>query len=251
MAIGRYISVLVLLALPAWAGSIVSTFQVTAQDPAGETISARGVFTMDQIAGTLSVQLTNQVTDERSVGQAITGFSFGLTSGLADFNGAFGDQIQVASNGVVSDLGRNPQATLSDWRTTTSGRTVTVTDLGKGQPKLSILGAATDGVYRNANGSIAGNKAHNSFVSEVATFTFRGVTGNLVADSVRIGFGTEGTNYVVASLVPEMVPFSSSISNVGFDSSAPEPGTWCFALAGLGWLGYRRRRGRWRSPPIH
>lgn len=215
-------------------------------DPTGETVSARGVFTLDQIAGTLSVQLINQLENEVSVGQAITGFSFGMTGGLANLTGAFGDQISVASNGVISDLGTNPQSALLNWRATTSSGIITVSDLGNGQPKQSILGSATNGVYGSANASIAGNKPHNAFVSEMATFAFNGVTGNLATGTVRIGFGTDGTNYKVATLIPETLGYSGPLLSVGSGSSldiaTPEPATWLVLLTGLAGLCRRCRQ---------
>lgn len=201
---------------------------------------------MDQIAGTLCVQLISQIANEVSVGQAITGFFFGMTSGLAHLTGAFGDQISVASNGSISDLGNNPQSALLNWGATTSSGIITVSDLGNGQPKQSVLGSATNGAYGSAHASIAGNKPHNSFVSEMATFAFNEVTGSLAAGTVRIGFGTDGTNYKLATLIPDTMSYSSSLSGIvtssALDIAAPEPSTWLSLLPGLAVLYCLRRR---------
>jgi len=46
-------------------------------------------------------------------------------------------------------------------------------------PSEGIMGpASADGKHDNAKGSIAGNKAHNPFVSETATFAIEAETGS-------------------------------------------------------------------------
>jgi hypothetical protein len=56
-------------------------------------------------------------------------------------------------------------------------------------PSQEIIGP---GPYTNANGSIAGNGAHNPFLNQTATFTIgnSSITANTVVSNVIFSFGT-------------------------------------------------------------
>jgi hypothetical protein len=75
-------------------------------------------------------------------------------------------------------------------------------------PSEGILGpASADGKYDNANGSIAGNKAHNPFVNQTTHFMITGVAGGTTIDGVIFSFGaTSGAENVTGTpgtVIPE------------------------------------------------
>jgi hypothetical protein len=94
-----------------------------------------------------------------------------------------------------------------------------------------IIGPPGGATYANANGSIAGNKPHNPFLNQSATFTITApnVTAATTITGVVFSFGTtEGAVLIPGALVPE--PSSLVLGSVG--------------LGLVGSIGlYRRRRG--------
>jgi hypothetical protein len=97
-------------------------------------------------------------------------------------------------------------------------------------PAHLIIGPPGGATYSNANGSIAGNKPHNPFLAESATFdlSVTGVTGDTVISGVTFSFGTtEGNNVTVGEGPPPPPP-------------VPEPAS--IVLAGLGLMGFAAYR---------
>jgi hypothetical protein len=73
-----------------------------------------------------------------------------------------------------------------------------------------ILGpTSAGGKYDRANGSIAGNKGHDPFMNQTATFTLTGIPGGTTIDDVIFSFGTTpGKENVIGTpgaIVPEPV----------------------------------------------
>ncbi len=228
------------LSLPGAGICVASTiyYSVTGLDNSsspGNPIDATALFDLSSSGGpsaVLTLTLTNLEANIQDVGQAVTGIKFNLSqlTGSSTPVSETGDGVTVNSTSSLTDNGLGTLA--NQWTGSTSLQTVTLSALGGGNPGDSILGPETSGEYPDANGSIAGNGAHNPFVNETATFTFdlTGFTGqniDSILSAVQIGFGTAGTDYVSATLVP-----------------MPEPGSIMLCLGGLGLLaaGIRRRR---------
>lgn len=232
--------------IPALADNI-TTFQLTSTDTAGEAVSAKAVFDLNVSSNTLTVYLYNLTSNQVSAGQAISGIKFGLSSGSATYGGATGDLIDLSQGGFVNSsdtltAGNQPvSSSLNLWSASTSLSNVTLSDLGTGQPKQTILGLPTSGqtTYSSANGSITGG-SHNPLTWEVATYVFTGVTGavNAGVGAVQIGFGTAGTNYISTGAGTTQIG-----ANPYDTTSTPEPATWSMMLLGGGLilLGARRR----------
>ncbi len=208
------------------------TYSVVSTDTVGDAVSATAMFTLDN-SGDLTLTLSNLESNEIDVGQAITGIKFNLSTltGTASPSAETGDNITVNSKTSLTDNGVGALTDL--WTASTSLPTVTLTALGSGQPKSIILGPETGGEYPDANGSIAGNSAHNPFVDGSATFTFTGLSGltdrtiSAILSSVQIGFGTAGNDYIPATV----------------SSSTPEPASvMLFIGGGLGLLALKRRK---------
>ena len=210
-----------ILTVPLLSASTFTTFQVISSDPAGEAVKATATFDFSAFSSskTIGVTLQNLVTNEISVGQAISGVSFQLSglTGKAAIRSSNGTLITVDSLGNFST---GVSSALTAWTTSTSLTDITASALGSGQPDQTILGAPTaSGSYASANASIAGNDPHNPFVEQTATFTFAdlaGVTLDSIVSSVRIGFGTSGADYIAATAVSSAVPEPSTFMLAGF-----------------------------------
>jgi hypothetical protein len=106
-----------------------------------------------------------------------------------------------------------------------------------GPAHLIIGPPGSGGTYSSANGSIAGNKPHNPFLEQSASFTITGsgITADTTITTATFSFGTTaGTN-----LVPGV--------NLVHISSVPEPSSLILSASGFGLLGvvgfcYSRRR---------
>ncbi len=192
----------------------------------GKPINASAAFVAD---GTnLTITLTNLEADPTSVSQNISGlfFSFttgetagALTSSSADFT-KIGKLHSVTANGAGStgwDL-------LSDF---SGGLKLNVlgSDVG---PAHTVVGPADlDGSYDSANGSLAGNRPHNPFIDQTATFILNvPISQNTRLDKVIFSFGT-GPGQDATGTQPE-----------------PEPASLLLLGTGVGWLAVRRRSRR-------
>jgi hypothetical protein len=110
-----------------------------------------------------------------------------------------GTQVIVAADGTTTAGSAVPLANWDlEFGTGAFPTEFHLNDLGGGQPKLAIIGPPTAGVYSSANGSIAGNSAHNPFFEQTATFTITNaaITTNTSISGVVFSFGTTaGDNY--------------------------------------------------------
>ncbi len=157
--------------------------------------------------GIVTVNLTNLITNQVDVGQAISDFSINLSGSNLDLtsSSSSGTQLYVDSVGSVSQVGPVTDFLPSSGYTL-AGNTLSINWLGSGNPAYTILGpASSNGSYDYANGSIAGNPAHNPFLNGVVTFTFSitGVTSNTNLSGAVFSFGTQAGNNISGDPVPE------------------------------------------------
>ena len=170
----------------------------------------------------LTITVNNQTANQSSDGENITGIALNINSNitgaaLAGSNAPV-DLIDITSKTAVTDLG--PGA-MSDWTAATSLSQITLTDIGGGPPAYGIIGApGSNGDYSNAGGSLTNNAGKQPYAQETAVFTVD-LTGTNVSlasiTGVEIGFGTQGNNYIGATVVQNV--------------ATPEPGT--FGLSGM------------------
>jgi hypothetical protein len=161
--------------------------------------------------GTLTITLINLQANIKDVAQALSDLQFTVGNGSLDgatLASSSGQEITINSNGTFM-LG---STVATGWVPSLSGPSGTLDVLGAGGagPTHLIIGPpGPGGVYSNANGSIAGNKPHNPFLNQMATFSISGtgITGDTTITSATFSFGTtEGAN-----LVPGVVPEPSSL----------------------------------------
>ena len=171
----------------------------------GHSISATAHF----VAGinSVSITLVNLQANPVSVIQAISGILFTATDAGASLTSGTGFQTPVASYISIARGGTVTPAAApaNNWLLGSSAGTYHLNALCGpptqcGGPSGLIIGP---GPYTNANGSIGGNRPHNPFIDQTATFTIAllGATAQTVISNVVLTFGTDGAR-VGATLVP-------------------------------------------------
>jgi len=231
------------------ASTITFTTAAAAVDTVGEPVSASASVTTGD--GTVSVVLTDLTTNILSAGQLLSDFfftlgnSFTLSGSSVTPSGV--SLITVASNGAITADGTSAvpwTLTACSAVTTTSstctgtGSTIHLDSLaGSGGSETIIGRAAGQTSYPNANSSIAGNPAHNPFISSTATFNFAvtGVTAATTITAASFSFGTTANNNV---------PGVPGGGGGGGGSTTPEPGTLLLSLGGAGLVAFRSFRGK-------
>lgn len=202
----------------------------------GGPVSASASFALG--TGSLDITLNDLLVNPNNVGQLLSGLSFsinGISSGT--LTSSSGTLVSVARNGTPT-YATAPSTT--GWVLQSGFDLCDICSTGKGAfaPAGLIIGPPSSGVYSNAGGSIAGNSAHNPFVSQSATFdlSIAGLTANDTVSSVLFRFGT---TYGTQTSMGEC-------TSSGCSSTVPEPGALALFAAGLGALGfalsYKRRR---------
>ncbi len=205
-------------------------------DAGGNPVSATAILSLSQVGATevLTIILENFAQNPISDGQNITGLELNINP--AQITGvtlasSSADQIDVAGNGShkgdVTDLGTG---SLSHWTAGTSLSTLTLTTIGSGQATDGIIGAPnSSGDYSNAGGSLTSSTKW-PFANQTATFVLDLSGSNISMSSITgvdIGFGTLGTNYILASQTPEPGTFwllGGSAVMVGLGSRRKRPG---------------------------
>lgn len=182
-------------------------------------------------SGTVNITLTDLYVNPDSVSENMSGFIFTLstTPGSASIATSSGTEITVDKTGAYT-IG---SSVATGWGIALDGATTTLDDLGDGAtdtPRHTILGPPGSGGYdTGGDGSIAGNKAHNAFLDQTATFTLdeAGVTASATVTSTIFQFGTtDGQGRSAGALV-----------------ATPEPSTLAlFSCAALLMVLARRRR---------
>jgi hypothetical protein len=214
-------------------GTTITYVTPSASTTSDGVVNASAVFVTGP--GTLTVTLNDLLANPTSAGQLLSNFAFSLSSSLSasvDMNSSARERI------VNSDQSFTAGSMVSTgWALQASGAGGVMLCMicpNNGSPSPSnppshlIIGA---GPYTNANGSIAGNKPHNSFLDESATFTISDsiFTSATVPANVVFGFGTQFGSDVNGEL-------SAGISAV------PERNTLLLIGTGLIFFGCFRKR---------
>ena len=201
-------------------------------DVGNNAVSASAIFSLSMVGSTevLTVIIDNFSPNQVSDGENVTGIQLNINP--AQITGvtlvsSSADLIDVPNKTSITDLG---SGSLTHWTAATSPSELTLTTIGSGTPAGGIIGAPnSSGVYSNAGGSLTASTKW-PLANQTATFVLD-LTGTNISMSsitgVDIGFGTLGTNYIAALLVP-----------------TPEPGTFCLLGAGAVLIAprYWRRR---------
>jgi len=204
---------------------------VTFDTPGGATTSGGPVdanATFMTGAGTLTIKLVNLEANPTDVAQLISDLTFTLSSGQTSGNltSSSGLERTVAGNGSFAD-GSLPVDT--GWALTGLHLDVLGTPIG---PAHLIIGPPdASNKYSNANGSIAGNNAHNPFLTGAEfTISIPTLTSQDNVTSATFSFGTTAGQNLVPG-VPQII------------NTIPDGGTTVLLLgAGLSGLGLVRRK---------
>jgi len=196
-------------------GSSVTFFTPSGSTTSGGPVSDQVSFTT--MAGSLVITLTNLWPNPTDVAQLLSDLSFTLSNGSlagSSLGSSSGQEITVAGNGSFTLDGTVSTGWAYSFTGTTSGL---LNVLGAAGPEHLIIGPPGGTTYSNANGSIAGNMAHNPFLNQTAMFTVTG--GGITADTTITGatfsFGTTPGITVVGTVVPEPRTTGLMISTLG------------------------------------
>lgn len=187
------------------------------KDTSGDPVSAQADFSVGK--GTITVTLSNLQVNIKDAGQLLSDLSFTINGGDntgSSYTSGSGTQVTINGSGVPT-LGKSVDPA---WGFSTSGNNgFTLNGLGGANtPKDTIIGPpGTSGDYTNANGSIAGNKAHNPFISETATFIIAApdVTSSTSIASATFSFGTASGDNIDGIVKPVPEPTSLALAAIG------------------------------------
>ena len=229
----KYFMTRSLLAVLAFSG-VASASSITLNTAPGATAGGQAISasaTVNITGGTVSITLSDTLANPTDAGQLLSDFDFVLSSGqtVATLSSSSGLERMVAGNGTYTD----GSTVATGWGIDNLGGGIRLHVLGTpiGPAHTVIGGPDGSNVYSNANGSIAGNGAHNPFLVGPVTFTLAvaGVTADTTVTGGYFSFGTtEGNN----------VPFTPRTS----ESPTPEPLSSALVGTGLISVFFLRRK---------
>jgi len=200
---------------PVHAGSLV---YVT---PSGSLTSGAVDAEADFTTGfhSLTITLKDRQVNPKDVGQLLSDLSFTVGNGTlsgATLASSSAQEITVNSNSTFSTGATVPTGwvpTLSG----SSGHLDVLSGTGHAGPAHLIIGPPGGSTYANSNGSIHGNRPHNPFLNQSATFTITGsgITADTTITSVSFSFGTTSGVFVGGQAVPEPSALVLSLVGIG------------------------------------
>jgi hypothetical protein len=199
-------------------GSVITYTTLAGSSTNDGGVDASATFTTT--ANTLSISLQDLLANPTSAGQLVSDLEFTVSglSGTSTFTSSSSQEISIGDDGVVT-LG----SFLSTGWILQSSNAGSLTLCVICSPDNAPMGPAHliigPGPYTNANGSIAGNKPHNSFLNETALFTISNssITADSTVTSAVFSFGTQPGVTVAgvpdhANIPPAAVPEPSILA---------------------------------------
>jgi hypothetical protein len=205
---------------------MVSFVTPTGSSTSGGPVSAEATFTTT--AGSLVITLVDLQANPTDIAQSLSDFEFLLNGNVpligSNLSSSSGQEITVNGDGTFS-LGSTVPTGWTYGSTPTSGLLDVLLPGGAGPSHLIIGPPGGGSTYSNANGSIAGNKPHNPFLNQTATFTITGagIRADTTVTAVTFSFGTtEGVNLVpgfpTSTIIPEPRATGIIVSAIGLIS---------------------------------
>ena len=231
------------LAAPAWATQITLGFSGPSSNG---PLDGTAVLTGTAGGSTLALTLTNDITDEQSIGQSISGFSFEVEDAAGHlvtitptitsqsgrevtFSGGDTTATDIGSNGAAPDT--------SGWGLSSSNPTYLnglgfTGPNGTNPPDELILGPSTSGLtWTDANGSIDNSHSHQPQVDQTLNLTLS------LGTTLPTGF-----SIVNAIMYFGTGPDAHLSPGVTTTSNTPEPASLVLLGTGLGLLGVKLRK---------
>lgn len=180
--------------------------------------AAAGTVKFDVTApGSLTVAITDSEANPTDVGQLISDLMFNVSgmTGPATMMSSSGQEVSIAKTTGIPTLGVTGNAM---WGINSSASTIILSALLSGPSNLIIGPAGPGGDYTNANGSIAGNPAHNPFLTGTVDFnlTIPGLTSVSQISGIVASFGTSpGSTLGVTSTAATPEPSSLLLLGTG------------------------------------
>jgi hypothetical protein len=214
-AVAALFLLLVGAASPAKADSMSLNFSSMALS--GGPVAGTIAFTVSA-PGSLTVAITNTEGNPTDVGQLISDLIFNVStmSGPATLMSSSGQEVSIAKTTGVATLGTMGNTM---WGINSSSSTIILSALLSGPMNLIIGPGNSSGVYTDANGSIAGNPAHNPFLMGTVDFNLSvpGITSVSQISGIFVSFGTTpGSKLsVTSSTTPTPEPASLFLFGTG------------------------------------
>lgn len=210
---------------PADADQIFATPSGALEPITDQSVSASADFSLT--GNTLTIALSDTLVGIQDAGQLLTDVFFTLSASASpSLSSQSGDLVSINVDKktkvqTVTDLGTSALGWGFGAATVSSLNGFELCVICQGGPTAvatpseGILGPSSlDGNYDNANGSIAGNKPHNPFVNQTATFTITDVPSGATVDNVIFSFSTTAGDNVQGSAT-SVVPEPASILLLG------------------------------------